>query len=217
MISRQRGQLPRRVIGRPVPTLLLLFAACGSLPAAGEPGAAPAPAELPPAGFGTLRQEQFTLELRDGAVQLRVTPLEEEVIRLAAPDSYRRLSGLAEQQRAALRERPLAGAGGGAPLLFLVSFFSREGGTGFEPTEVMIESGGQLFRPLRVVGLTPAWGEQRLSAQQPETAVYLFAAGIDLGQPLVLRYGTRSTDAWREIMPLLQEERSRAFARAAGK
>ncbi len=211
--ARRRG-VPRAVADAVLPFLLVL-GGCGALPPPEEPGLARATAELPPAGFGTLRQDQFTLELRDGAVLLRAIPLEEEVIRLAAPDTYRRLAGLAEQQRVALRERPLPGVGGGSPVLLLVSFFSREPGAVFEPAEVAIESGGQLLRPLRVDGLTPHWGEQRLQAEQPQSAIYLFGSALDMGQPFVLRYGTRSTDAWRQILPLLREERSRARARAA--
>ncbi|HEV2132025.1 MAG TPA: hypothetical protein VGR27_13015 [Longimicrobiaceae bacterium] len=198
-----------------VVALLLMLCGCSALPPPEQPEPSRAAAELPPAGFGTLRQDQFTLELRDGAVLLRATPLEEEVIRLAAPDTYRRLTGLAEQQRAALRERPLPGVGSGSPVLLLVSFFSREGGAAFEPSEVAIESGGQLLRPLRVEGLTPGWGEQRLRAQEPQSAIYVFGSALDLGQPFVLRYGTRSTEGWREILPLLREENSRARARAA--
>ncbi|MGI9180880.1 MAG: hypothetical protein ACR2H9_10320 [Longimicrobiaceae bacterium] len=215
MISCRGGSGMRRPMARGAGALLLVLAGCGALPMPEEPAPSAAPTEVPPAGFGTLRQDQFTLELRDGAVLLRATPLEEEVIRLAAPDSYRRLHGLAQQQRSALRERPPPVAGRGEPVLLLVSFFSREGGTEFEPSEVAIESGGQLLRPLRVAGLTPAWGEQRLRAQEPQSAIYAFGSALDLGQPFVLRYRNSSTDGWREILPLLREEHARARARAA--
>lgn len=196
--------------------LLLLLAGCAVPqpdPAAAPVAPLPTPSVLPPPGFGTLRQDQFSIELRAGAVQLRVTPLDESVLRLAAPDTYRRLSGLAVQQQAALREQL---ASPETPMLFLVSFFSREPGASFQPTDVVIESGGRRFRPVQVVGLTPAWGEQRLRAQEAESAIYAFEPRLDLGQPMTLHYAGQTSEQWREIIPLLQEERARVLARAGG-
>lgn len=50
---------------------------------------------LVPAGFGTLKQDQFTVSLRSGPLLLKVTPLDESVIRLSAPDTYQKLHSLA--------------------------------------------------------------------------------------------------------------------------
>ena len=49
---------------------------------------------LVPAGYGTLIQDHFTLTLESGPLRVKVTPLAESVIRLAAPDTYERLAGL---------------------------------------------------------------------------------------------------------------------------
>ena len=38
-------------------------------------------------GLGTLKQDEFTLGIRVGALLVKVTPLNERVIRLAAPDT----------------------------------------------------------------------------------------------------------------------------------
>ncbi len=133
---------------------LLTAAACAAPPA--EPAGAPSSATLPPPGYGRLRQDQFTVELRQGLLQIRITPLEEWVLRLAAPDTYSRLHSLAAQHRGAGAEGP---ASASAPSLFLVSFFSREAGVPFQPTDLVIESGGRVFRVAQVRGMTPGWGE----------------------------------------------------------
>ena len=44
-------------------------------------------ASLPPPGFGTLRQDAFTVALSSQRVLVKLTPLNEAVIRLAAPYS----------------------------------------------------------------------------------------------------------------------------------
>ena len=49
-----------------------------------------------PPGYGTLLQDQISLRLQRGDLLIKVTPLEEWVIRLTAPDTYDRLRSLVE-------------------------------------------------------------------------------------------------------------------------
>src|SRR5215813_12387063 len=51
--------------------------------------------DLPPAGYGTLHQEDVALRLATETVQLRVIPLDERITRLLARDSYESLARLA--------------------------------------------------------------------------------------------------------------------------
>jgi hypothetical protein len=203
--------------------LLLSVAGCAASPPApegiqpnvgiGTQPAATVADNLPPAGLGTLRQDQFTVEMRSGAVQLRVTPLQEWVLRLAAPDTYRRLHGIVSAHRDVRSRNPaLAGS---EPTWFLVSFFSRDAGQEFHPHDLLLESAGREFRPSEVIPLTPAWGEQRLQQQQPETALYQFDHPIDLNLPLVIRYGVATSHRWQQIIPILQAEQARVMTRAA--
>ena len=62
-------------------------------------------AGLIPAGFGKLRQESIAIELRPSDVIVRMTPLDESVIRTLAPDSYRALRELGEAGRNQPRRR----------------------------------------------------------------------------------------------------------------
>ena len=55
-----------------------------------------------PAGFGGLRQDDVSIRLEPRDVLVRALPLDETVIRLLSPDSYRALHGLLESRRAEL-------------------------------------------------------------------------------------------------------------------
>ncbi|HSH44880.1 MAG TPA: hypothetical protein VK966_03435, partial [Longimicrobiales bacterium] len=64
-----------------------------------EPVSGDSVSGLPPAGYGSLRQDEFSVELVATPLHVKVTPLAEEVIRLAAPDTYGRLHALAISRR----------------------------------------------------------------------------------------------------------------------
>src|SRR5690606_12316681 len=101
-------------------------------------------------GYGTLRQDAITVSIRSGAVLGKATPLDEAVIRLLAPDTYERLSALRasrseEAGRAIMREQPE---------LFLVSFFSYQPDTSFQPEDVQIVYQSRLLRPVTIVPVT---------------------------------------------------------------
>ena len=74
-----------------------------------------------PARLRLLLQDDITLVVRTDALQLKVTPLEEWVIRLTAPDTYARLSALAASHRAEVTRR----TGVETASLFFVSIFGR--------------------------------------------------------------------------------------------
>lgn len=176
-------------------------------PPSSSPGS-PARAPSPPGAYrGTLRQDEFTVPLRDGPLQIKVTPLAEEVITLAAPDTYDRLSALLESRRAEASRR----TGLDAPTLFLVSLFSHEPDTRFQAEDLHLIHQGRLLRPRAILPLTPGWsGAQRLGRQATESAIYVFDPEIDLDQPLVVRYGRSESDAWARIILRLRAERARA-------
>ncbi len=196
---------------------LALLAACatgGQAPAAAQDvPAAKAPPQagaLVPPGFGTLKQDAFTVSLRSGSLLVKVTPLTESVIRLAAPDTYTRLHALAESVRAeAARRVP-----GGTLQLFLVSLFSYQPDVPFQPEDLQLVATGRTLRPAAILPRTAGWGKQRLGQQEAQAAVYVFDGAIDYGQPLTVRNGMDQSDAWSDIIPVLDEERGKVVARA---
>lgn len=184
---------------------LLGAGACTIAPGSGGGPVSPADDLLPPPGYGTLRQDQVTLSLRSRDLDIQVTPLDESVTRVTAPDTYERLSGIASAHLASAPE---------GSRLFLVSFFSNEAGVRFAPEEVQLLSRGFRTRAVAILPVTPTWGERRLTQQRTEMAVYAFPPDLDLEGELVLVYGLEETTAWSGILPRIQAERARARARA---
>lgn len=188
---------------------------CAAVAPDGEAGGPGVPAggeatALVPPGYGTLHQDDITPALRAGDLQVKVTPLAESVIRLTAPDTYRRLHGLAESHRDALARQ----TGRENARLFLVSFFSLAPDVPYEPEALEISSRGVRHRPLAIRPVTPGWGSQRLDQREALLAVYAFSPEVDLEADLSVEYQGVRTDAWRRILTDLQAERQRVRARA---
>ncbi|HUF12886.1 MAG TPA: hypothetical protein VMN78_07305 [Longimicrobiales bacterium] len=198
---------------------VLAVGACApanTVPAAATGGATPTPEESReqayaiPAGYGTLRQDEFTLTLRDGDLLLKVTPLEESVIRLAAPDTYQRLKAMADSRMQQARDAIFAGE----PELMLVSFFSYSPDVTYRPEELQVMHQGRLMRPVSILPVTSGWGRGRLQQREVQNAVFVFDEDLDYAQPMTVRYGPRTSDDWSAIIPTLERERARVRARA---
>ncbi len=216
-----------RRIDRTAPGLLgaamLVWAGCAPppAPAAGaRPGPAPRPgAEADPAGSGSLRQDQISVRVTAGPVQIQVTPLAEWILATAAPDTRDRLRRVAETHRAELVRR----SGVEEPALFLVSFTSREPGAGFQPGDLHLLSRGLRERPVAIRAITPGWGRQRLAQRSTETAVYAYGDAIDLTRDLTVAYQGTEDSSWSARLTVIEAERvrigrtlPRASARTAG-
>jgi hypothetical protein len=190
---------------------LFVTVACASAPA-------PTQAQTPtvkesqdtiPVGLGTLKQDEFTMGLRSGALLVKVTPMHESVIRLAAPDTYNRLRSL----RVSREKDAVARSNSENPEIFLVSFFSYEPDAIFQPEDVQIEHQGRLLRASAILPLSPNWGKGRLSQQEIATGVYVFSDAINYEMPIVVRYGSNDNSDWQRIIPKLQVERGRVTGR----
>ena len=207
----------------------LLLGACAPVPAAprGATGLAPDSGELGrdrsdpagsadasiPAGYGSLRQDELSMEIVDMDLHMKVTPLTEDVIRLAAPDTYERLHALSRSRSA---EAEGATEEEGAAL-FLVSFFSREPNVEYNPEELVLAHRGRALRPVTILPLTTGWGRQLLQPQQTQSAIYVFEPAFDYELPITLRYRLRQSDGWhRQVLPRLEQERARVLSRAGG-
>jgi hypothetical protein len=162
-----------------------------------------------PVGYGTLRQDDVTLSLRSGDLLIKVTPLDESITRLTAPDTYDRLSGLARSARESIEAR----TGMREPALFFVSVFSNAPNVPYEPEDLNLMNRGMRHRPVTIQPLTPGWGTQRLEQRQTRSAVYAFDQGIDLESDLQVEYQGARNDVWSRMIPMLQAERARVQAR----
>ena len=210
-------------------TLLLAAAACASAPTGGTATATPVAGEGParpvttrldtappliPPNYGTLRQDDIAIHMQVEQVQVRAIPLDEAVIRVLAPDSYRSLRGLRESKRDAidrlaarymLRERNV----------WLVSFFGLAPDARFSPGELTLSVSGRDYRPLEVLPLSSGFGEQRLNVRETQSALYLFGDGIDLAQPIVARMQGTEDASWGNTIQRIEQERALIRGRAA--
>ena len=176
---------------------------------------------LVPPGFGTLRQDDISIVLEGDGFRVSALPLDESVIRLLAPDSYRGLRSTVESKRQIIRQRASVRAVRD-PRVWQVRFFGRAPDARFVPTDITVTSGGREYRPIDVIGVSPGFSEQRLQPRETQTGLLIFEDGLDVSQPVVVSMGTaRNTDwGWDPpvaILKTLDTERATARARAAGR
>jgi len=213
-VSAAPGSPPR---SSPLLVALALLTGCTAVPPPGEGpvgnAAANSDESLVPPGYGTLLQDEITLTLFSGDLRVKVTPLDESVIRLAAPDTYQRLHDLAQAARPRVRNR----AGADDVKLFLVSFFTRAPNVDFEPNDLQLLNRGLRYRRMAWDPLSPAFGSQRLRQEVPQSAVYGFPPEIDLEIELAVDYQGVVNAGWTAILSRIREERGRVRARAGGR
>lgn len=168
-----------------------------------------------PVGFGSLRQDDIAIRVQPLGMIVRAIPLNENVIRLLTPDSYRALRDLQESNRAAI-ERIARRSGGRRPAVWYVSFYGLQPEARFSPMELVITSAGQDFRPIDVIPLSAGFGEQRLRQRETQSAVYLYPADVDVDHPLVVTFQGERDASWEQILQRIERERALVRARASG-
>jgi hypothetical protein len=207
-----------------------LIAACAT---AGPPGAAPATQQgtlqsgrdanrstssaLIPAGLGTVRQDSISIMLQPEGVRVTAIPLDETVIRVLAPDSYRSLHAVLESKRQQVMQRATV-RGIREPQVWYVRFYGLAPDARFVPTDFTVTSGGREYRPFDVIPLTPGFGTQRLQPRELQAALLLFEDGLDVSQTLVVTMGSQRNTDWETILlRTIDPERAAIRARAASR
>ncbi len=173
------------------------------------PGARP----LPPAGFGTLSQDNITIPLESGLLLIKVTPLTEWVIRLTAPDTYRRLNGYKLSRGKEILERARRNGERSWPLVLFVTFYTLDLESRYEPYDLQIRSQNVLFRPFDILAVTPDFNRERLRQQESQVALYLFPGEIDLDLPMEVEYDGRQSPRWSAIRTTLDRELAKVMSR----
>ena len=166
-----------------------------------------------PAGYGTLRRDDIAVRLTTDNLQIQVLPLDEQVIRLLAPDTYGSLTDLVARRRAAI-DALAAQAGVAHPSLVMVTFYGLVPQARFSPEDLNLASRGRLFRPVGIVPLSPRWSSNLLDAREQAVAIYLFDEGISFREDLTVSYQGLANDSWSRSVRSLDQERARVRARA---
>src|SRR5207247_9158880 len=136
-----------------------------------------------PAGFGALKRGDIVVRFATEQLEMQVLPLDEQVIRLLAPDTYQSLAQLlrTKQREIADAARRVAVPN---PTLVMVTFFGIAPQARFSPEDVNITSRGRLFRPVGIVPLSPQWSCYQLEGHGQAVALYLFVGGVRFGRGL---------------------------------
>jgi hypothetical protein len=184
-------------------------------PAATAPVVDDTPQSQVPAGYGSLRQDDIAIRLEPQGLIVRAIPLDEGIIRLLTPDSYRALRDLQESSRRSI-DAVARRSGGRAPDLWYVSFYGLEENARFSPMDLVITSGGQDFRPVDVIPLSTGFGEQRLRQRETQSAVYLYPGDIDVDHPLKVTFQGQQSVIWEQLLQRIERERALVRARASG-
>lgn len=169
-----------------------------------------------PVGLGTLKQDDIAIVLQPQGVRVTAIPLDENVIRTLAPDSYRSLRSLLESRRQEiLRRAEMHGVRD--PRVWYVLFYGLAPDARFIPTDVTVSSGGRDYRPLEVVPISPAFGTQRLQPRDTQKGLLLFDEGLDVSQPVVVTMGAERNSDWDSILRKIDAERAAIRARASAR
>ena len=170
---------------------------------------------LPPAGFGTLTQDDITIPIEAPAQNLfiKVTPLTEWVIRMTAPDTYRRLNGYKVARGEQIRDRARRNGQRGWPLVLFVSFYTIAVEATYEPYDLQIRSQNLIFRPFDIIPVTPDFNRERLRQQESQVALYLFDGDIDLDLPMTVIYERSESRRWDAIKSILDRELAKVLVR----
>jgi hypothetical protein len=185
-----------------------------SIAAAQETPAVDQERELPPAGFGTLGQDDIGIRLRTSYFVISFIPLNEGVIRLLAPDTYHSLHRLLESKANEIADAARLN-GIVEPAVFLVSFFGTQTRSRFEAEALTITGQNRLFRPRAFVPLSPSFGDRQVNLRETATAIYIYDGSFRLLEPFTLGYDGVSTNEWERILRTLDRERAAVAARAA--
>lgn len=181
----------------------------GQSAVAQEPGGT---AELPPAGYGTLNQDQLSIRLQDGDIEVRLLPLEERLLRLVARDGYESLHGLVASRKAQI-DSAAQSAGIATPGLALVTFFGLREDARFDPQNVSLFYRNQFYRPAAIIPISANFSSRQLPVRRQASAIYLFEMPLPIYEEFEVAYGTTVSTGWKDILPRLDRERGRALAR----
>jgi hypothetical protein len=189
-----------------------MLALAGLAPGARGQDSSAAQGALPPAGFGTLNQDDIAVTLRLEDLEIRVVPLDERILRLLAPDAYVSLSGILKT-RAADIDSISRRNGVAVPGVLFVTFFARRAGARFDPQNLNLVIRNQLARPIGVVRYSANFNAQQLDVRQQATGLFLFEETLPVFEPFTISYGTASSDAWEGKLTRIQRERARVTGR----
>lgn len=189
-------------------TLLAVMPACG----AGQAGGGAADA-LPPPGYGSLKQSDLALGMRNDELEIRLVPLDQRVTRLLTRDAYESLESLVHSRRASI-DSVARMYGISSPGLALVTFFGQREGARFDPYSLTLGIRNQVLRVRGVVPFSPRFSNHQLGVREQASGIYVFDELLPVNDDFNFAYQGRTSESWGNKQRLLDRERGRVAARA---
>jgi hypothetical protein len=169
--------------------------------------------EVPPVGYGSLKQDNVSMRLVSSDVEVRFLPLDERLTRLLAPDAYQSLHGLLQSRQREV-DSLARSTGLSNPGVVLVSFFGLRSGAPFDPQNVTLIYRGQIYRPEAVLSQTGNFTSRQLDVRQSASGLLFFEQPVPVYERFEVQYGS-STAVWNdEILRRIERERSRVQSKA---
>lgn len=175
--------------------------------AAGIPGS-----DLPPAGYGSLSQDNISLRATLGDLDIRFLPLDEGLLRLLANDAYASLHGLVASKQQAIDSVARA-AGVTSPGLALVSFYALKQAAQFEPQNLYVVIRNQQYPPVGIIPFTANFSARQLDQRQQATAILMYDRFIPIYEGFSVAYLGQSSDAWSGLLLRIDRERARVMGK----
>jgi hypothetical protein len=198
-------------------TSLLAAALAGGLLARPDSAAAQGGADqLPPAGYGSLTQNDLALRVRNADIDVRFVPLDERVTRLLTKDSYESLRSLVHSRRPSI-DSVARLSGVGQPGLALVTFFGQRAGARYDPQTLLVVVRNQILRPLGIIPFSPRFTSQQLDVRDQVSAIYLYEEQLPVNDSFSISYSGLTSDDWQGKQRVLDRERAQVAARARGR
>ena len=169
-------------------------------------------ADLPPPGLGRLSQDQISITLQQGDLQIRFLPLDQRVLRLLAPDGYASLSAILRSRKASVDS--IAQRNGIAnPGVALVTFFAQRTNVNFQPQDLFVDVRNQVYRPIAILPYSPGFSNQQIQTRGQASGFYVFELPIPVLEAFQVGYGSTVSNGWSDALPTMQRERDRVILR----
>jgi len=180
-------------------TLCALFVLC-SVPALIRGGDEEGTGEE---GTGVLETDDISIILEGEGLWIRITPLDSAILKYCTEDTKRTYTSILKTHDEIPKDAK--------EKMFLVLFQGRtEPEMYFEPTELEIRHQGNRFRPVRIVPHSSTFDKRVLKFYgNPEMAIYLFPAEIDLEFPITFKYRTLENNDWEQVLTKVKKAKSR--------
>jgi hypothetical protein len=181
--------------------------------AAGAVEAQDSSARLPPAGYGSLTQNDLSLRLRTEDIEMRFVPLDARVTVLLGRDSWNSLRTLVESRRPSIDSVARA-SGISRPGLALVTFFAQRANARFDPQTLTLVTRNRVFKPLGIVPFSSRFSAQQLNVREQVSAIYLFEEDLPVNDSFSVSYAGLTSEDWERRQPTLDRERARVASRS---